>query len=213
MAAGQRPVNITPVRNENSNSYHLPFALRPGVTRLQIAYRLKYTGSTTVSLRFPASVPRLGVVVPEGLHFTSAKGLRFQRVAERGADVEMMTGVPQGQAVAFRIAGNPVTTSAQAKKIETQPAQMPSHLASDARAAAGTDHGRGLQMKRTDSQRSVYILTALLIAIGITILWLSVVLPRLSVGRRFRATRFGTARARQTVQIAFQSDLVKKANQ
>ncbi len=197
MAAGERPASASPVRIGNSNSYRVPFPLRPGQTRLQIAYRMKYSGSTTISLRFPGPVPRLGVVVPDGLHFTTANGVGFQRVAERGAEVQMISGVAPGQTVTFRIAGKPAAATAAQEQIasETQPAQTPSPAKADVHRVGAPAIMPGIPTPTLASRHSAYLLTALLITIAVVIVWLRMVLPGLSVLRRFRRATYNTTRA------------------
>jgi len=188
MAAGERPASVSPVRIGNSNSYRVPFPLRSGQTRLQIAYRLKYSGSTTVSLRFPEPVPRLAVVVPDGLHFTTANSGRFQRVAERDSEVQMISGVAPGQTVTFRIAGRPAATQEKIAS-ETQPAQAPSSAKADVQRSGAPALRPVTPTPTLSSRHSAYILTALLITIAVVIVWLRMVLPQLSVMRRFSSLR------------------------
>jgi hypothetical protein len=146
---------------------------------------MKYSGSTTISLRFPGPVPRLGVVVPDGLHFTTINGVGFQRVAERGAEVQMMSGVAPGETVTFRIAGRPAATTAAQEKIAsgTQPAQMPSPAKADVHRVGALAPRPGIPTPTPASRHSAYILTALLITIAVVIVWLRMVLPQLPVLR------------------------------
>jgi hypothetical protein len=218
MAPGERPVGVSHVRTGNSNSYRVPFPLRPGPTRLQMAYRLKYNGSTTVSVRFPGPVPRLGVIVPDGLHFAAANGVRFRRVAEQGGEVQMISGVAPGQTVTFRIAGKPATTAAPQERIASgsQPVQMPLSVETDVPSARVPQPQPGTPTLTTTSQHSARMLTAFLIVVAVVIVLLRMVLPGLSVMKRFRPTTYGTARARR-IGDSIRADrghpgLIRKAN-
>jgi len=182
-ASGERPVNIFPVQIGN-NSYRVHFPLRPGETRLQIAYRIKYSGSTTVSLRFPEAARRVDIIVPEGLHFTPLNGLHIQRVKEQGAELEMLAGVAPGQTITFHVAGVALAENPPQDNFKSQPARAPAPTASETPPVGHPNEGHAPPIRESNALHSVYILTAALILISIATVGLRVVLPRLKLAAR-----------------------------
>lgn len=181
MSPGQRPASISAVR-AGGNAYRLPFPLRPGETRLQIAYRLKSGDDTTLALQFPVAIARLAIIVPKGLHVTAAKSLPLQRVAQRDGEVQLIAGVARGQQLVFHVTGNgPAANSTTGNPaVQQRPASIPStgerHVDGRSESHAQTTG----EVPARGSQRNVYILVTLLIGVSIAILLLRVAMPRLS---------------------------------
>lgn len=181
MAPGERPVSISAARLQRDNSYGLHFPMRPGETRLQVAYRVNSSDKTDVVLQFPTTVPRLAIVVPDGLHFTPAKGLQLQRAAEKGAEVEMIAGVTAGQRIAFHVTGSAgaMSETSDTKGAQARTAALLPAVRSEIRTGRNAGSQRTVQAPTQASQDRAYILAGILLAIAFAILLLRIVAPQL----------------------------------
>jgi hypothetical protein len=141
MTAGGMPVNSAPVPTGEKNRYAFLFPLRPGETRFQISYRLRYSGEADFQPRLALPTEHLVVMVPPSMTFRSNAGEgAFQSMPEEtGANVQVATSAKPGAEPGFHLSGVGVMPrEAQAKGTgETKP------LAQGAQAGGGGEEAAG----------------------------------------------------------------------
>jgi hypothetical protein len=123
------------------NRYAFLFPLRPGETRFQISYRLRYSGEADFQPRLALPTEHLVVMVPPSMTFRSNAGEgAFQSMPEEtGANVQVATSAKPGAEPGFHLSGVGVMPrEAQAKGTgETKP------LAQGAQAGGGGEEAAG----------------------------------------------------------------------
>jgi 5-hydroxyisourate hydrolase-like protein (transthyretin family) len=107
MTSGGMPVNSAPVPTGEKNRYAFLFPLRPGETRFQISYRLRYSGEADFQPRLALPTEHLVVMVPPSMQFRSNAGEgAFQSMPEEtGANVQVATSAKPGAEPGFHLSG------------------------------------------------------------------------------------------------------------
>ncbi len=108
LGPGGRSVNVAATQREERNLYTISFPLRPGETKMQVAFHLPYSGSLELNPKSKYELQHFVVMVPKSMTF-EAKSTSFQTVKDGpgagAANVQVSTNAKPGQSLAFKISG------------------------------------------------------------------------------------------------------------
>src|SRR5258706_9393238 len=108
LGPGGRSVNVAASQRPERNLYTISFPLRPGETKMQVAFHLPYSGSVELNPKSKYELQHFVVMVPKSMTF-EAKSTSFQTVKDGpgvGApNVQVSTTAKRGQSLAFKISG------------------------------------------------------------------------------------------------------------
>jgi|SRR5579859_469931 len=103
---GEAAVRSIAVIPPNENRCYFDFPLRPGTTKIQLQYQVPYSGSLALIPHIPFPADMFGVVMPVSMQFESSELGAYKRQSdEEGGVVELIRGVPAGNAPTFTISG------------------------------------------------------------------------------------------------------------
>jgi hypothetical protein len=116
-APGGQPVNSSPVPlDQKAGRYTMVFPLRPGETQFEVAYHLPYSGQAKIEAKPLVALEHFVVMLPKEMKFAPENTATFQSMPdENGANVQVVTGVKAGQALAFTVSGNGLLQSENAQ--------------------------------------------------------------------------------------------------
>jgi hypothetical protein len=103
-----QPISISPQQLAQKGHYSLPYALKPGETRFQVAYQLPYNGEATFSPTLLHSWSHLVLVLPTSLVWRPKNAALFQHMEEQQGsegNVQIANNVKPGQDLSFHISG------------------------------------------------------------------------------------------------------------
>ncbi len=103
-----QPISISPQQLAQKGHYSLPYALKPGETRFQVAYQLPYKGEATLSPTLLHSWSHLVLVLPPSLAWKPKNATLFQHMEEQQGsegNVQIANNVKPGQDLSFHISG------------------------------------------------------------------------------------------------------------
>ena len=108
LGPGGRSVRTSTTQQMEKNLYAVEFPLRPGETKMQIAFHLPYSGSLDMTPKSKYQLEHFVVMLPKTMTF-EAKSTAFQTVKEGpgagAANVQVVTNVQPGQSLPFKISG------------------------------------------------------------------------------------------------------------
>ena len=105
-APGGMPLRMNPVPEAEKDRYTVIFPIRPGETRLQIAYHLPYTGKADFTPRLLSDAQHYAVMVAPGMSFSPVDAQAFQSMNENGSELHVATNVKPGQKLAYSFSGS-----------------------------------------------------------------------------------------------------------
>ncbi len=103
-----QPISISPQPLAPKGHYSLPYALKPGETRFQLAYELPYTGDATFSPTLLHSWNHLVLVLPPSVTWKPKNAALFQHMEDQQdgeGNVQVASNVKPGQDLSFHISG------------------------------------------------------------------------------------------------------------
>lgn len=149
MGPGGMPVASSPVPTGQKGHFAFVFPIRPGETRFQVSYHVRYSGSMTFTPVVTTPTDNLAVMMPESMKFTPANASQFQPVKDNvQAQTFVAKNLTPSEAVSFTVSG----TGSMPRDSQDQQAQQgpqdqgaPSNPEQgSAAAAADTRPGGGL---------------------------------------------------------------------
>jgi 5-hydroxyisourate hydrolase-like protein (transthyretin family) len=128
LGPGGRSVNVAASQRPERNLYGISFPLRPGETKMQVAFHLPYSGSLELNPKSKYELQHFVVMVPKSMTF-EAKSTSYQTVKDGPgagqANVQVSTNAQPGQSLAFKISGTgslpPETENAGSGASNTEP--------------------------------------------------------------------------------------------
>jgi len=108
MTAGGQPVSSSPVPGKEKNRYAFIFPLRPGVTQLQVAFHLPYSGQANIDPKALYGAEHFVVMLPKTMQFAPNAGTAFQSVQDpqqSDAMVQVASNTNVGQPLSFHVSG------------------------------------------------------------------------------------------------------------
>jgi len=103
-----QPISISPQQLAPKGHYSLPYPLKPGETRFQVAYELPYHGEATFSPTLLHSWNHLVLVLPPTIVWKPKNAALFQHMEDQPAgegNVQVASRVKPGQDLSFCISG------------------------------------------------------------------------------------------------------------
>jgi len=108
LGPGGRSVRTSTSKRTERNLYAVDFPLRPGETKMQVAFHMPYSGSLDLTPKSKYPLEHFVVMLPKAMNF-EAKVDKFQTVKEGPgsgtANVQVVTNAQAGQVFAFKISG------------------------------------------------------------------------------------------------------------
>jgi hypothetical protein len=116
----------------------LPYPLKPGETRFQVAYELPYKGEVTFSPTLLHSWNHVVLVLPPGITWKPKNAALFQHMEDQQAEgnVQVASSVKPGQDLSFRLSGTGSFPSPE-EAAQSGPAQPNSPSNRDSRPGGG----------------------------------------------------------------------------
>jgi hypothetical protein len=101
-----QPISTTLVPLKQKNHYGFAFALKPGETRLQVAYHIPYTGQATITPSLTLPFDHFVVMTPTTMKVAFKNPTLFQPMNDQpGANIQTTAGVRAGEDVSFTVSG------------------------------------------------------------------------------------------------------------
>ena len=128
LGPGGRSVNVAASQQAERNLYGISFPIRPGETKMQVAFHLPYSGSLELNPKSKYELQHFVVMVPKSMTF-EAKSTSFSTVKDGPgagqANVQVATNAKAEQSLAFKISGTgslpPETESAGSGASNAEP--------------------------------------------------------------------------------------------
>lgn len=139
MTAGGQPVNSSAVPEQEKNRYAFIFPLRPGMTQLQVAFHVPYSGQADIDHKALYGAQHFVVMLPKTMRFTAGPGTAFQSTQDpqqSDAAVLVASNINVGQPLNFRVSGTGTLSAPETGQGNTS------------RAAAGPGGGVAAQDSR-----------------------------------------------------------------
>jgi hypothetical protein len=108
MGPGGRSVNVAAEQRPERSLYGISFPLRPGETKMQIAFHLPYSGSLELNPKSKYELQHFVVMVPKSMTFEAKSTAYSEEKNGPGsgqAIVQVATNAKAGQSLAFKISG------------------------------------------------------------------------------------------------------------
>lgn len=88
------------------NQYAFSFPIRPGETKLQVEYRLPYSGKASFDARTLDPTQHVVIMLPKSMSFTPKDASQFQPLSEeQNSTVMVASNVSAGQTLPFTVSG------------------------------------------------------------------------------------------------------------
>ncbi len=108
LGPGGRSVNVAASQRTERNPYGISFPIRPGETKMQVAFHLPYSGSLDLNPKSKYELQHFVVMVPKSMTF-EAKSTSYSTVKDGPgagqANVQVAANAKAGQSLAFKISG------------------------------------------------------------------------------------------------------------
>lgn len=87
--------------------YSIDFPMKPGLTKYAIRYEVPYAGELMFRRQVQYPMKRIGVIVPESMHFRSLGSKSFRAVVDQpGTHEQVLDGLGASEGFAFELSGN-----------------------------------------------------------------------------------------------------------
>ena len=108
-APNGQPISVETKPTGQKNQYAFSFALKPGESRLEVAYHLPYNGQASFTPRFNHDFEHYVVIVPASMNFTPKDAKQYQAMTNQpGSNVQVSLQAQAGTDLSYSIAGNGV---------------------------------------------------------------------------------------------------------
>ena len=103
---GGQPIQVAPQPTSKPNHYAFSYPLKPGETRIQIAYHLPYSGQATITPHILQPFQHFVVVLPQTMTFSPQQASSWQPMNNQpGEIVQVATDAKPGNNLAFGVSG------------------------------------------------------------------------------------------------------------
>lgn len=117
-----KPTSVKGRSGDAPGHYYFDFAIRPGETRLQVRYRLEYSGERKIVNTRAKDIALLVVGVPKTMHFESlTKHVFTDSKTEGETTLQFAESLKSGQEIAYRVSGNGAWATSKVAKSKEQP--------------------------------------------------------------------------------------------
>ena len=108
-APNGQPISVQTKPTGQKNHYAFSFALKPGESRLEVAYHLPYNGQASFTPQLSRPFEHFVVLVPSSMSFTPKDPKQFQAMTNQpGSNVQVSLQAQAGSDLSYSIAGNGV---------------------------------------------------------------------------------------------------------
>lgn len=115
-APNGQPISTTAKPAKARNHYAFSFALKPGETRLQVAYHFPYSGSASFSPHLTRNFEHYVLVIPSTMSFSPKDAKLFQAMADQpGTTVQVSLRARAGEDLSYAISGTGTIRDEQAE--------------------------------------------------------------------------------------------------
>ena len=103
-----QPISISPQQLAQKGHYALPYSLKPGETRFQLAYELPYSGQASFSPTLLLPWNHVVLVLPPSMTFKPRTAALYRHMDDQasGGNVQVASSVKPGQDLSFQISGS-----------------------------------------------------------------------------------------------------------
>jgi len=103
-----QPITISPQQLAQKGHYALPYSLKPGETRFQLAYELPYSGQASFSPTLLQPWNHVVLVLPPSMTFKPKTAALYRHMEDQGSEgnVQVASSVKPGQDLSFQISGS-----------------------------------------------------------------------------------------------------------
>jgi hypothetical protein len=109
------PVSVAPVADGKNGKYHVGYAMKPGETRLEIAYHIPYSGEATFTPKVTDNIQHFVVMMPKSMKFEAKDAARFSPMNDdSNATIQVATQVTPTTDLSFRVSGTGLLPDEQA---------------------------------------------------------------------------------------------------
>jgi hypothetical protein len=145
------PLAVEPAPSSAKNRFAFDFPIRPGTSKLEVTYKMPYSGAFEFTVQQDSILNELGILLPKSMQFRGVTSPFAQDSDEAGLAVFFAKNIPAGHQVRFSVSGQGVAPRAG----ETGPATT---------APVGAPEGSGNSLW--------YLLGAMVIVIAAGGVWL-----------------------------------------
>ena len=164
MTAGGQPVNSSAVPGKEKNRYAFVFPLRPGMTQLQVAFHMPYSGQANIDPKALYGAQHFVVMLPKTMQFAAGPGTGFQPVQDpqqSDAVVQVASNTTAGQPLDFSVSGSgTLSTADRAQGNSTRATSGPESGAAGRDSRPGGGLGPPIDAPDPLEKHSRYILGA-----------------------------------------------------
>ncbi|MGC2209830.1 MAG: carboxypeptidase regulatory-like domain-containing protein [Candidatus Korobacteraceae bacterium] len=108
-APNGQPISVQTKPTGQKDHYAFSFALKPGESRLEVAYHLPYNGQASFTPQLSRPFEHFVVLVPSSMSFTPKDPKQFQAMTNQpGSNVQVSLQAQAGSDLSYSIAGNGV---------------------------------------------------------------------------------------------------------
>ena len=141
-APNGQPISVEAKPTGQKYHYAFSFALKPGESRLEVAYHLPYNGQASFTPRFNHDFEHYVVIVPASMSFTPKDAKQYQAMTNQpGSNVQVSLQAQTGTDLSYSIAGNGVFPE-ETESQDASAAPPPSANGRDATSGPGGGLGR-----------------------------------------------------------------------
>lgn len=117
MGPGGMPVTTTPIPGHTAGQYTFLFPIRPGETRFQVGYHLRYTGALTFDSQILFPTAHFAVVLPATMRFSPAPGIHFEPMqADPGVQMVLAKNSQDAREIRFDVSGTGALPRSEAER-------------------------------------------------------------------------------------------------
>jgi hypothetical protein len=143
-APNGQPISVETKPTGQKNHYAFAFALKPGESRLQVAYHLPYNGQASFTPSFTRDFEHFVVLMPASMSFTPKDAKQYQAMNNQpGINVQVSLQAQAGQNLSYSVAGNGVFPS-ETDSEDASAAPPPNANGRTATSGANSGPGGGL---------------------------------------------------------------------
>jgi len=135
---GGMPLPSSPVPTGKQNRYAMVFPIRPGQSKLDVVYKIPYSGSYQFAITPDSQLSELGVLLPKSMQFTGVGRTFAQDSDEAGLAVYFTKNVLAHEPVKFSVSGEGVAPR------EAQGGAPPASAPEGSAPAAAAGHGNAI---------------------------------------------------------------------
>jgi len=170
---GKLKLPLVPIRGQ-AGKYRLDFPMKPGLTKYAINYQLPYDGKLIFRRRAQYPTRRIGIIVPDSMHFQSLGTKLFHPAAGQPGTLEqVLNGIDANEPFAFELSGAGVLSQYFQPLNPGEPSRAAKSKMLSAPSPHGASPGTSASPTRASSRLvgdQVILATGIFVLVGV-LLW------------------------------------------